>query len=143
MAGNSKRGRAPQGGPQASAWTQLSFEDQHPTNRLDAPPSSGEWLEVLVADLAIELGDVERIPSYREQVKELWRRSELSEADFARALLEVRARARSWRGKVNHARSDAEPGLKMKAFFLLLRDRVGLIGGTGESLSSVNQFKKV
>jgi hypothetical protein len=107
-----------------------------------APPSNGEWLEVLVADLAIELGDVENLPFHRGQVQELWRRSGLPEAEFAKVLVEVRARAKSWRGRINRTRPEAEPDLKMKAFFLLLKDRVGLVEGTGAALSSVNRFKK-
>jgi hypothetical protein len=125
-----------------SAWTQLSFADMPADSIVGTPPSGGEWLEVLVADLAIELGDVENLPSHRGQVKELWRQSGLPEAEFAKALVEVRARAKGWRGRINRARPEAEPDLKMKAFFLLLRDRVGLVEGTGAALSSVNRFKR-
>jgi hypothetical protein len=142
MAAGSGRARVPKkrGG---SGWTQLPLEGVPPSTRTAAPPSNGEWLEVLVADLAIEFGDVENTPSHREQVKALWRRSGLPESDFARVLVEVRARAKSWRGKIGRAGSEAQPHLKMKAFFLLLKDRVGVVEGSDAALSTVNRFKKV
>jgi hypothetical protein len=142
MTARSERARVPKKA-RGAGWTQLSLDGVPSSTRAEAPPSGGEWLEVLVADLAIELGDAENIPAHRERVKELWHRSGLAEADFARVLVEVRARAKSWRGKINRARSEAEPHLKMKAVFLLLKDRLGVVERSDAALSSVNRFKKV
>jgi hypothetical protein len=131
MAARSGRARARKT-PGGAGWTQLPLGGA-PSAPAEAPPSRGEWLEVLVADLAIEVGDVANIPAHRDRVKELWRRSGLAEIDFAR----------SWRGTIGRAGSEAEPELKMKAFFLLLKDRVGVVEGSDAALSSVNRFKRI
>jgi hypothetical protein len=53
-------------------------------------------------------------------------RSDLPEGAFAKVLLAVRGRAKRWAGQRAAAPADGSPA-RMGAFFLLLRDRLGLL----------------
>jgi hypothetical protein len=107
----------------SATWTQLPLAEPpvSPT-----PPAAGEWIDALVADLAIELGDADRSVAHQAAARDLWRRSGLDEGAFARVLLAVRTRAKGWGGRRAAAPADGSSA-RMGAFFLLLRDRLGLI----------------
>jgi hypothetical protein len=88
------------------------------------PPVSGEVVAVLVADLAAELGDAANAAVHQEEAAVLWRRSGLPEAAFAKVLWEVRGRVK----RRLATRQGAGP-VRVAAFFVLLRDRLGLVAG--------------
>jgi hypothetical protein len=79
-----------------------------------------------VADLAIELGDADRTAAHQAAARDLWRRSGLGEGDFAKTLLVVRTQAKRWSGRRGAAPAGGS-SVRMGAFVLLLRDRLGLI----------------
>jgi hypothetical protein len=106
-----------------AAWTQLPLTEPPAP---PPPPAAGEWIDALVADLAIELGDGDRTGTHQAAVRELWRRSGLAEGEFAKALLTVRAQTKRWRGRRAAAAADGA-SVRMGAFVLLLRDRLGLV----------------
>src|SRR5207245_3062798 len=86
-------------GPPA-AWTQLPLQEPPPPEPPPpAPPAAGEWIDALVADLAIELGDAARTAAHQATARDLWRRSGLPEGEFATVLLAVRAQAKRWTGR--------------------------------------------
>jgi hypothetical protein len=108
-----------------ATWTQLPLVEPP----APAPPPAGEWIDTLVADLAIELGDAERTAAHQTAARDLWRRSGRAEGEFAKTLLVVRTQAKRWAGQ----RAAAPAGgasVRMGAFFLLLRDRLGLLEAT-------------
>lgn len=110
----------------SAAWTQLPLaEPQVPA----PPPAAGEWIDALVADLAIELGEPERTVAHQAAARDLWRRSGLDEGAFAAVLLAVRTRARGWVGRPV-AMPAGDSSVRMGAFFLLLQDRLGLVEAT-------------
>jgi hypothetical protein len=121
-------GRKASDPPDPSAtWTQLPLAE--PPAPPPAPPAAGEWIDALVADLAIELGDAERAAAHQAAARDLWRRSGLREGEFAKVLLAVRGQAKRWAGRRSAAPAGGPP-VRMGAFFLLLRDRLGLIDAT-------------
>ena len=87
------------------------------------PPAGGEVVAALVADLAAELGDAASAAAHQEEAAALWRRSGLPEAEFAKVLWEVRGRLR----RRPAARQGGAGAVRVAAFFVLLRDRLGLI----------------
>jgi hypothetical protein len=88
------------------------------------PPISGEVIAVLVADLAAELGDAAHASVHQAEAAALWRRSGLPEAEFAKVFWAVRRRLKGRPA----ARQDAG-SVRVAAFFVLLRDRLGLVEG--------------
>jgi hypothetical protein len=86
------------------------------------PAFDGEVIAVLMADLAAELGDAAHAAAHQEAAMALWRRSGLPEGEFAKVLWEVRGRLK----RRPATRQDASP-VRVAAFFVLLRDRLGLV----------------
>jgi len=86
---------------------------------------SGEAITVLVADLAAELGDAARAAAHQEAATALWRRSGLPEGEFAKVLWEVRGRLK----RRPATRQGGAGPVRVAAFFLLLRDQLGLVEG--------------
>jgi hypothetical protein len=107
----------------AAGWTQLRLEEPAPAPvARPLPPISGEVIAVLIADLGAELGDTAHAAVHQETAAALWRRSGLPEAEFAKVLWEVRGRLK----RRPAMREGAGPG-RIAAFFVLLRDRLGLV----------------
>ena len=79
---------------------------------------------MLVADLAAELGDAAHAAAHQAEAAALWRRSGLPEAEFAKALWEVRGRLK----RRPAPRQGGAGPIRVAAFFVLLRDRLGLVG---------------
>ena len=122
MAKTPARKRTKSGAP--AGWTQLRLEEPAPApvgHRL--PAVSGEVVAVLMADLAAELGDAADAAAHQAEAAALWRRSGLPEAAFAKVFWEVRRRLK----RRPTARQGAGP-VRVAAFFVLLRDRLGLVG---------------
>jgi hypothetical protein len=117
-----RKGRA------AAGWTQLRLEEPAatgapaPTERR-MPAISGEFIAALVADLAAELGDAAHAGAHQEEAAALWRRSGLPEAQFAKVLWEVRGRLK----RRPAPRQGGAGPVRVAAFFVLLRDRLGLV----------------
>ena len=115
-----RKGRA------AADWTQLRLEAPAAAERpgpakRTLPAISGEFIAALVADLAAELGDAAHAAAHQEAVAVLWRRSGLPEAQFAKVLWAVRGRPK----RRPAPRQGGAGPLRVAAFFVLLRDRLG------------------
>ena len=116
-----RKGRAAPAG-----WTQLRLEEPAPTPapvERPLPAMSGEVVAVLVADLAAELGDAAHAAAHQAEAAALWRRSGLPEGEFAKVLWEVRGRLK----RRPAPRQGGAGGVRVAAFFVLLRDRLGLV----------------
>jgi hypothetical protein len=115
-------------GRAAAGWTQLRLEEPAPAERpppaeRSMPASEGEFIAALVADLVTELGDALHTVAHQEAVAVLWRRSGLPEAQFAKVLWEVRGRLK----RRPAPRQGGAGPVRVAAFFVLLRDRLGLV----------------
>jgi hypothetical protein len=87
------------------------------------PAPNGEFITALVADLAAELGDATHAAAHEAEAAALWRRSGLPEAEFAKVLWEVRGRLK----RRPAPRQGGAGPVRVAAFFVLLRDRLGLV----------------
>jgi hypothetical protein len=87
------------------------------------PPYEGEFIAALVADLVTELGDSLHTVAHQEAVAALWRRSGLPEAEFAKVLWEVRGHLK----RRPASRQGGAGPVRVAAFFVLLRGRLGLV----------------
>jgi hypothetical protein len=115
----------------AGGWTQLRLEDSTPTSppppaERAMPPYQGEFVAALVADLVAELGDATHTTTHQAEAAALWRRSGLPEAQFAKVLWEVRGRL-----KRRPATRQGAGSVRVAAFFVLLRDWLGLVEEPG------------
>jgi hypothetical protein len=109
----------------SAGWTQLRLEEPPPAPapvERPLPAISGEVIAVLVADLAAELGDAANAGVHQAEAAALWRRSGLPEAEFAKVLWDVRGRLK--RRPANRRGAGA---VRIAAFFVLLRDQLGLV----------------
>ena len=134
--GRKRQGRAAAGWAQMRLEEPVSVERPVPAKR-PMPAISGEFIAALVADLAAELGDAAHAATHQEEAAVLWRRSGLPEAQFAKVLWEVRGRLK--RRPV--PRQGGAGPVRVAAFFVLLRDRLGLVveaesGGQQRRLSA-------
>jgi hypothetical protein len=95
------------------------------------PAVGGEYIDAVITDTAAELGDSEHTAAHRAEARELWRRSGLSEGDFARALLGVRERVTRRSRSPRQPQPGGNARTRMGAFFLLLHDELGMPDMTG------------
>jgi hypothetical protein len=124
------------GRPAPAGWMQLRLVEpaSAPVERR-LPPVSGEVIAVLVADLAAELRDAAHTGVHQVEATELWRRSGLPEGEFAKVLWEVRGRLK----RRPAPRQGGAGPVRVAAFFVLLRDRLGLVEGTEPGASSARR----
>jgi hypothetical protein len=124
VAKTTARKRTKSGAP--AGWTQLRLAEPAPAPvKPPLPAVSGEIVAALVADLAAELGDAAHAAAHEAEAAALWRRSGLPEGEFAKVLWEVRGRLK----RRPATRQGAGP-VRVAAFFVLLRDRLGLVEET-------------
>ena len=86
-----ERRRRSQSSTSSPTWVELPL--QEPAQEQAMPPLAGERIDVLISDLAVELGDSARTQEHQGTVRRLWGQSKRPEGELAQILMQVRARA--------------------------------------------------